>query len=647
MRIPDAYFSGNLGQRIPDLRSGPAPDASGAVAIGQSARRLGDTLTGIGMDMARTRNAEIERSNAELERLQKLKRDGEARSALFAHENTLGQVVDTIARDKGLTPQEKRDQLRDQSGKVEKSFLESVPEEYRYQFGASFEQQRFRASSALDTHLGKELQDEIRASGMTAREQLINSAKPLADKLALLKDPDAWDWEAEGLSEAQRVTEVARMAEQATEAEIETRLNREDPKAIMRDLHATAGEGGAFAHYADLSPKTRQAYVRTARSMIEQQQRDAERRRKEAAEAQDKAARAAFEGYKEAREGLYPIDPAAEAGFWKLVAGTEYADKAKEVRSKTGALGYVAGKVKEDPLKYGAAQLGFEIPGLSVDNPAAWPQQLAARGEVAGAIKQTNGLPYLPVLTSDEAKGLTGIFATQAPQAQVQTIKALTAGLGKESMQQIARQMAQQDGDVGLMVALAAEGKEKAAYHIADGRRLLADKVVPIDKTTSDDMRRVFDSHLDDALTGAPQLREGFFQAAKSAYVSLAAGREVVDADLNKTIFKEALALVIGNTPAEVNGKRVLIPDGLTEAQFLSNVRRIAAPQIEAGGGVQGFASAAAAAEAIRDDAQPWEAGPGRYRFAIDGRFLLTRDGSQPFELNLSDMAGHKIKIGP
>lgn len=644
MRIPDAYFSG-LGQRVPELRSGPAPDTSGAQQIGQSVRRLGDTLTGIGMDMARTRNAEIERQNAEIERLQKLKRDAEARSALFAHENTLGQVVDTIARDKGLTPQEKRDQLREQSEKVEKSFLQSVPDEYRFAFGPTFEQQRFKAASVLDTHLGKELQDEIRAAGMTAREQLLNSAKPLAEKLALLKDPDAWDWEAEGLSEAQRVAEVARLTEQATEAEIETRLNSEDPRAIMRDLHATAGEGGAFAHYADLSPKTRQAYVRTARSLIEQQQREAERRRKEAAEAQEKAARAAFDRYKEAREGLYPIDPAAEAGFWKLVAGTEYADKAKEVRAKTGALGYVAGKVKEDPLKYGAAQLGYEVPSLSVDNPAAWPGQLAARGEVAGVIKKEHGLPYLPVLTTDEAKGLTGIFATQAPTAQVQMVKTLAGTLGKDSVQHIARQMAQQDPDLGVVVALAAEGKDKAAFHIADGRRLLAEKAVPLDKTTSDDMRRRFDSELDDALAGTPQLRESFFQAAKSAYVSLAAGREVVDANLNKKIFDEALLLVIGSAPAKINGKRVLLPNGVSEEQFRTNWRRIGPQQIEAAGGVKGFASAAEAAEAIRDDAQPWEVGAGRYRFAIDGRFLLTPEGA-PLELNLSDMAGQRMKIG-
>ena len=647
MRIPDAYFSG-LGQRVPELRSGPAPDTSGAQQIGQSARRLGDTLTGIGMDMARTRNAEIERQNAEIERLQKLKRDAEARSALFAHENTLGQVVDTIARDKGLTPQEKRDQLREQSEKVEKSFLQSVPDEYRFAFGPTFEQQRFKAASVLDTHLGKELQDEIRAAGMTAREQLLNSAKPLAEKLALLKDPDAWNWEAEGLSEAQRVAEVARLTEQATEAEIETRLNSEDPRAIMRDLHATSGEGGAFAHYADLSPKTRQAYIRTARSMIEQQQREAERRRKEAAEAQEKAARAAFEGYKEAREGLYPTDPAAEAGFWKLVAGTEYADKAKEVRAKTGALGYVAGKVKEDPLKYGAAQLGYEVPSLSVDNPAAWPGQLAARGEVAGVIKKEHGLPYLPVLTTDEAKGLAGVFAAQTPAAQVQMVKGLTGTLGKESVQRIAQQFYGSDPGLSMVIGLTAAGKDEVAQHVANGQAILKAKAVPMPPTVRQEMAAEFQKYLGGkrsswfgpdgapALAESPQLRDALFDAAVSAYTSQAATTGRPADSIDRELFRKSAAAVVGQI-VTVRNKGTVLPDGVGEEAFLTNIRRIHSKFIEQAGGVVGFPSMETAAEKIREDGQFWEYAPGKYKVVIDGRYVQTPQQTDLI-LNLADV---------
>jgi hypothetical protein len=96
----------------------------------------------------------------------------------------------------------------------------------------------------------------------------------------------------------------------------------------------------------------------------------------------------------------------------------------------------------------------------------------------------------------------------------------------------------------------------------------------------------------------------------------------------------------------EVNGKYVLLPDGVSEEQFLDNWERIDAGAIEKAGGAFGFADPAAAAETIRDDAEPWEAGPGRYRFAIDGRFVLTADGTKPLEIWLADMAGQRMKVG-
>jgi hypothetical protein len=643
-RIPDAYFAAGFGQKLAQPQGVVGPDPSGGQAIAAAAQNLGGAVTDFGTDLVYEKSQAKKAQLDEFERLEKLRRDSEARSSLFTHENTLGQVVDELARDKELTPKEKRDQFKEQSDKVRTSFEQTVPEEYRYAFGPAFDEHRTRAESALDGHLRKELQDGTRANGLVAREALLNSAKPLGEKLALIKDPDAFDWEAEGYSEEDRAKVVASLAEQATEGEVAQRLNQDDPRQVLKALRETTGEGGDYARYNDLTPKTRQAYIRTAKAMIDQQEADAARRAKEGKTARDDAAKNAFERYKEMREGLFPIDPKQEAAFWKTVGGTDYEDRARDVRKTTGALGFVTDKIRTDPLKYGAAQMGFDVPQLSLDDPTSWPEQLTARAEIAASIKASAGLPYLPVLTNDEAAGLSGMFKTQAPLAQINTIKALQQGLGTDSVKQMARQFAASDRDLGMIVGLVTAGRAPAAYHVAEGRRLLTEKAVPMTAALQVDMRTRFDNTVDDALTGLPQVREGFHDAVTAAYLSLQSGREVADGTLNKKAYDEALLMVLGGEPAKVNGKKVLLPDGISEAQFLTNIKRIDAATVESAGGVLGFASAGEAAEAIRDDAELWEAGNGRYRFAVDGRFLMTPEG-KTFELNLADMAGMKFPV--
>lgn len=644
MRIPDPYFE--LGQKVPRLQAGPVPSSAPGEAVGNAAARLGGALLGVAADeidfQGRQRLQEAQEKKAEADRLEKIKREGEARTVLFSHERVLSQVADTLARDTNLSPQEKREQFFDQADKVRGSLFGSIPEEYQYAFGPSFNEHRDRAEDALETFLKKDLQDEIRAGSLTTLEAIVNSPKPAAQRLALLHDPNVVDWEAAGYSETERVQVIARLSEEIDSGEVEAEIAK-DPRKALANLNAV-GKNSEYSHYRYLGPKTREAYKRTSRSAIEAQEREAERRRREAETSRLENARAEIAWFKEAKEGLFPIDPKREARFWRAVAGTPYEDQAKEIRKRTGALGFVAGKVQEDPLRYGAAQLGVSVPGLSVDDPGAWPGQLAARGKVAGAIKQAHGLPYLPVLTNDEAKGLSGLLKTQTPQAQVQTAAALGTSVGKDSALHIARQFAAADPLLGLTVALSVSGRDKGAYHVAAGRHLIEAKGYTLPKPTADSVAREFDKQMGEALSGMPQNRAALLEAARAAYISRAAEAGIAPAEFDKKIFREALALVAQGT-AKVNGRRVLLPEGVNEGQFLTNWRRIDAGRIESAGGVYGFKSAADAAETIRDDAEPWEAGGGRYRFAVDGKFLLTADGTRPLEIDLSDLAGQRMRI--
>lgn len=645
MKIPDAYFSGGFGRRVPRLQAGPSPDASGSEAIANAGQRLGGALTGLGTGMLAEQSRRDLEQAQERERMRRVQQKSEATLALFEHENTLTASAKLIADDASLPPEEKRTQFRQLADQTKSRFLQSVPEEYQFSFAPTFEGHRQQAGEYLETAIGKQMQSSARGNLFASMEALERSPKALGEKLLLLRDIPDEVWSGAGIDADSRSAEIQKRAELMTEADLDTQLNSKDPRQVLAELRATRGEGGEFANFADLSPKSRQAYIRATRSLIEAQDHEAERQRKEARVERDRQAKEAFDNYKELREGLFAIDPKQEAGFWKLVSGTEYEDKAREVRRTTGALGFVAGKVKSDPLKYGAAQLGLDVPPLSVDNPSDWPAQLAARGQVAGIIKEQHGLPYMPVLTNGEAEGLAGLFKTQAPQAQANTLAGLRQGLGPDSLRQVARQMAAQDADLGTVVGLAAEGKDKAAYHVAAGRRLLEEKAAPMPKPLADDLRGRFDDQMGNALAGMPQARESMFRAVQAAYISLAGAGQVLDERIEKPLFDQALQLVAGGT-AKVNGKRVLLPADLTEEQFLTNVRRIGPAQIETGGGVSGFKSAAEAAAAIRDDAELWEAGAGRYRFAIDGRFLLTADGAKPLELDLSDQSGQRFKIG-
>lgn len=635
MKILSAYWNG-AGQRPSARIQVPSPaqvvpkDHRPNMVVGQSIERLGNTISNIAEQQLATEQYQ-----------QRQLDDSSARSALFAHENDLNGLVSDLSADTSLQPQEKRDEFRKRSDELRGQYLDQIPERIRPSFLPTFAQQLYQSTDKLDGAVQKQVTDTIRSQGNDARNNLINSNRTLEDKLQILADPDAWDWDAEGLSDTQRHAEIERLAEEATGADIERRMNSEDPRQVLTDLRATTGkdgEQGDYINYSWLPPKTRQAYTRAARTAIDAQDREAERQKREAAAARDNAAKEAFGQYKTQREGLFPIDPAFEAAMWKAVGGTEYEQKAREIRKQTGGLDFVSSKIKTDPLKYGGAQLGLDVPPLSVDSPDQWPAQFAARFQVADVIRKAHGLPYSPILTNAEADGLSGLLKMQSPQAQVATINLLAQATDKETIGRMAGQFAATDRETGAVVELIARGKQQAAYHVANGRALLESKGASLPKMVSDDIRSKFNNELDDALAGMPQARETLLRSSELAYLSLRGSNAVIDDSLDSDTYEKALQMVAGET-AKVNGKRVLLPDGMKAEQFLDAFDSINEQHIESAGGVMGFTNAADAAEDIIDDAEPYETGTGRFRFVIDGRFLARADDpSRYFELDLSKL---------
>lgn len=650
MKIPDAYFSGGFGQQTVQPAPVARKDISGDLAIGQSLQRFG----GSAVDMANTisdeegrkalaaahaRQQEAERirreEEARLEKLEKAKEHGLAQGSLFSHENTLQEIVGELAKDKNLDPQQKREQFSTMADQTRANFITSVPEEYQYAFAPAFDQHKFQAETALNRHLAADIQTTIKAQLGNTLEEIKRSPKPLAAKLALVAD---LQWEEAGFDAAGQADAVQKFREELTSDAVTARFNTDNPREILKDLNAVDKKGN-HVNYAYLEPKTRESFIHTAKSRIEQQEREAEAERRRRQSERNEAAKMAYEDYRDARQGLLTLDPKREASLWRAAQGTPYFDKMRDVKKTTGGIDFLTKKISEDPLKYGAAQMGIVVPTLDASDPASWPGQLQARGEVAKQIKTRHGLPYLPVLTNDEAKGLSEYIGNQSPQGTVKLLKNMTATFGGKNAGRIAQQFAAASPELGTVAGLVAAGREDAAELVAQGQRLVKEKAVSIPQGMTRDMQAKFDSIMGDALTGMPQARGAFLDAAKSAYIAKATAKGQLDDSLDNALFKETVREVVGST-AKINGKRVLLPTGMNEGQFRDFFKRIGPEQIRQAGGVYGYSDPAKAADDIRGDARLVEAGEGRYRFTIDGKPLYTADGKKPFTLEIGVHGG-------
>lgn len=656
MKIPDAYFTGGFGQKIAQPQQAVMPDASSAMRIGAAAERIGhvaldaavnqiDEAGRLQLEAATARqNEEIQRqreADHALKELEKAKEHGEAQGALFAHQNTLNDLAGEIGAKADLTPQQKQDLFKEQSDLTRANFLASVPEKYQYAFTPAFDQHLYQARTKLDNSIASDMQTTIKAQLINTVEEIKRSPRPLNEKLQLVAD---LNWADAGFDDARKAQEVQKIREEVTSNEVAARFNREDPRQILKDLTGTQ-QDGAFSNYSYLEPKTREALIHTAKSRIEQLDREAEAERNRRKHERNEAAKSAYEDYKDARQGLLTLDPKKEAAMWRAMQGTPYFDKARDVRRNTGGLDFLTKKISEDPLKYGGAQLGIVIPALDASRPDTWAGQLKARGEVAGQVKGKYGLSYLPVLTNDEAKGLTEYLNTQTAAGTVRTLEAFTSQLGSKSAGRIAQQFASSNPELGTVAGLVALGKPEAATLVAQGHRLVKEKAINVEAGMKKDMQAKFDSIMGEALSGMPQARAAFFDAAKLAYIAKATEKGVWDKDFDKSVFAEVVKEVAGET-TKINGKRVLLPTGMPESTFKDYFKRIDAKQVEQAGGVFGYSDPAAAANAIRGGtffggAKLMEAGEGRYRFTIDGKPLRTADNKRDFILEIGVHGGY------
>ena len=327
--------------------------------------------------------------------------------------------------------------------------------------------------------------------------------------------------------------------------------------------------------------------------------------------------------YKDAKLSGLPINPKDETRLYKAVKGTEFEAKFSVIKKQGESLGFITGSLASNPLTFGAARLGYEIAPLNLENPDGLSQQLQQRAAIGSKVRAVNNLSYTPVLTTDEAKGLADLLKRQQTGG-VQTIQQFTRVIGKDGMTGIARQVAAEDTQTGMIIAFTAQGKAGIANTISEGNRYITEKTVKMPK--EDELRGKYDLWVSNAFLGMPESSHAHYEAFKSFYASRAAKKGIADGTLDKDTAKEAINAVVGDV-VKLNGKSIVIPDGYSEGQFKNSIKRIDAGVIKSMGGVYGL-SDEDAAEVIRDDAQ-WFATSqdGTYRVVVNGKYMMTKNG--------------------
>ena len=153
------------------------------------------------------------------------------------------------------------------------------------------------------------------------------------------------------------------------------------------------------------------------------------------------------------------------------------------------------------------------------------------------------------------------------------------------------------------------------------------------------DLRDKYDDLIGDGLSGLPIINNTHYKAFKSYYAALAV-RDGIDNDSVKSgIAEEAFKAVVGDT-LKLNGKHIVLPEGVGEDSFLNRIRNISPMVVEQMGGVHGYSNDEAA-ELLREDAQYFVTSrPNVYRVALDGKLLISKDRKNFIEFYFSADAG-------
>jgi hypothetical protein len=656
MKIPDAYFDGGFGQRQAKPEGAVMPDNSGAAAIGQAGQQLGATVEQYGFqqmeeqgrnDLAEAHDfkskaeAVMREQDAELKQMAQQREHAQAKVQYFNFENDLSNIHQAVIDDPDVSPEDYPAEFRKRAQDVALPLRQKLNERQWLTIGPDVQNRINLGAQGMFKAGQQEINDNAWADDISSAEALMNDpTKTARQKVQIISDENFFSDTGRPAHEIE--AQRQKYIDKAIENEVVTALNNTKGNVPQLQQFASElrkqGDEGQYSYMPEMDIKTRERYIDLAQSSIRSAEAEQKRQEAEAKRLRTEQGRTAFDLYKTAKEGLQPLSPNEENHLLRQMQGTPYYEAAKRVQKTTTSIGFVLEKVKQDPLTVGAAQLGLSIPPLDPRSSGNWPQQLNQRGQIAQAVKQKYGLSYLPILTNQEAKGLVDFMGAQSPRGIVQTVQGMAniPGMKGDSMNRVSQQVAAADPGIGMVVGLAANGRDDAAFHVANGLQIIKGKAATDLKgkgSIAADLDDRFNSNLKDAVSDNPRMREALQNATRAAYISMAAAQGKDDGSMNKDVFDQAFKSVVGDT-AKINGKRVVIPSGMGEGTFKDFFKNVSADTVKYGGGVRGFNDPQAAASAIRSGGQLYESGMGRYRVSIGGKFLQNNNG-QDFILSL------------
>ena len=347
------------------------------------------------------------------------------------------------------------------------------------------------------------------------------------------------------------------------------------------------------------------------------------------------------------REALYHANAAAEFALLPPDQQAAALTQAEANKERTGSevklierLGRVhantMSELDKDPISLAARQgIVGDLAPITLDDPAALQENLAARVQQAQIAEAHYQRPVSPFTAAEVAQFAPMLDRMDADQ-KLGFLGMLVSGLGTTSPQVLQQFDKQGASQLALVGGLVYDGAAPAANLVLRGAELARENKDLMPKDT--DFKPIIDDYLGTAYVSNPKHRAAVIQAAKSAYVQMAADAGDTSGIADTQRMEEALALVTGGViewdPGwGVEASKIEAPVyGMTGDQFEDWMEGLTTDYIERGGGVMGF-DAEEGLRLIQEEAQLEGIGRGRYLVALPTGYLQRADGEGPFIL--------------
>lgn len=632
IRIPSAYDAG-FGQKLAETPKIPLSTGRELVgeAIGQGGLRLGGQLA----DMALEQKAHEDKlrliEDEKLAKAQALETRSRAQVDLLNLQGELSQGSKAIADRQDLDIEGKKAAFNEHLKGIEERFKSAIPKELQVEFEPDMAKSGIITKSGFSDTLTRQAEDKTLAEGMEALTMLEQMAADSPAQRGAFKESASALIDTLPMDEVKKTAQKQVFASKLDSNDVLTRMTSGDLNALLTDLKKDT-------EYTGLQPDDRVRYTAQTQDAIER----ATREKKAEARAQEAAfrdrARETLDSYKEWKLAGLPVSPKEEDRIARLVKGTEYESRYIALKTQGESAAYILGKLADDPLTFGAARLGVQVPPLPLDDPQRLTQGIAQRLAVGDKVKAAHGMTFTPLLTSDEVKGLSSWLKKDAG-AGIDFMDKLSKQIGQKNATGLAMQMAKEAPELSTVMRYAAAGDTATARTIANGQELIRTKALKMPPES--DMSAFFYDEAGDSLKGMPNNANEVYEAFRAVYASQAQAAGVQDGTFDRGrdgwfgsdgLAVKAFKQIVGEQ-TEVNGFKVVLPKGVNEDTFLNSVKRIDGGWIKAIGGVTGMPDEVAAL-AIRKEGQFYLAGDGVYRVIVNGSTMLKKDG-KPLQFSI------------